>query len=75
MNLSKAAGASLDPKDKTFVLFDYTGNNPALPASWTIKHSMTGWAGGSVSVDTNNRRGILTGLVPQPADGVILLLR
>lgn len=75
LNLRRAAGATLDPKGRTFVLFDYTGSDPVLPLTWAITHFMTGWGGGSVSLDTANRRVILTGVREQLGSGALLIVR
>jgi len=74
LNVARADGATLsNPTGKTFVLFDYNGTDPTLPP-WSINRGTTGWSGGKVSVDTVNKRIVLTGLIPSPT-GEVLLLR
>ena len=57
---------TVDPAGKTFVLFDYTGSNPANAGSPTISFGSgaqaQSWRDGSVSVDAANKRIILTGV-------------
>lgn len=66
VNLSKLPGSTVDPDGKTFILFDYNGVDPVMPV-WNINYGTTGWSHGSISVDTVNKRVILTGLViPRP---------
>lgn len=74
LRLHKLAGATLNPTGRTFVLFDYNGADPVLPA-WTIDLGDTGWTGGSVALSGSSV--VLTGIIANaPAsEGTILLFR
>lgn len=61
---------TVDPTGKTFVLFDYTGTDPANVGTPAISFGAgaTNWTGGSVGIDSANSRIVLSGitLVPEP---------
>ena len=74
LNLTRVAGATLQ-RPKNFVLFQYTGEDPVLPPTWTIDYGNTGWWGGRVVLDIGSvpKRVILVAL--QPQGGTTLIVR
>lgn len=60
---------SVDPEGLEFVLFSYTGPDPADIGTWTIDYGTTGWDGGVISLNASTNQVVLSGLtaVPEPA--------
>ncbi len=65
---------TVDPTGKTFVLFDYTSGSVPSWSGLTIDTTGTNFSGGVVSVDTANRRIVLTDLTAVPEPGTLSVL-